>query len=370
MSLLHTSPHLSHKIHNLRATAALLVVFFHYFIFFFTEHDFCAKLACFSPLDLSDFEGFIQPLRTFPLNLGRFAVTIFFLISGFLTPYLFERYTTRSMFLKNRFFRLWPTYVVGLILNILFVWGACVYNDINFPFTVPELSTSFLGLRDILGYPFITGVVWTFEIEIKFILFCFIAYPLIQKSSLRLLVAIIIVLFWVCFWGKLLTQEDLDFPEPLFYFFRTMTHNLKFFCFLLEGMCYYFFLSKKISKKEFLHLSIILMSSFIVEVYATLKPDYFVEYIVSYSAGLALFMWYIARLFSKPQSSRFLRFTSGISYPLYLIHAVPSYIIMFILYDLGVPLFLGIGLAFIICFILSYLVHLFIEEPIRKTWSR
>lgn len=370
MSLIRSSPDLSHKISNLRATAALLVVFFHYAIFFFTNQDFCAKLSYFSPLDLSSFDGFIQILKDFPLNLGCFAVTIFFLISGFLTPYLLERYTTRRMFLKNRFFRLWPTYAICLAINIFFIWGACIYNDIDFPFTSPEIFASFLGVRDIFGHPFITGVVWTFEIEIKFVLFCFIVYPLIQRASLYLLTFIIISLFWICFFGKFLTEEYLELPDLLFYFFRSMTHNLKFFCFLLEGMAYYFFLEKKVSRKNFLYLSLILMISFVSDLYFTIKIDFFITYILSYFSAFAFFVWYILRIFSNSQSFRFLRFVSDMSYPLYLIHAIPSYIIMYILYDFGVSLFWGMGIAFVMCFPLSYGVHRFIESPIRNKFSR
>lgn len=370
MSFIDSDPNLSHKINNLRALAALFVVFFHYFIFFFTDHKFCAKLSCFPPLDMSPFEGFIQFLEAIPFNLGYFAVAFFFLISGFLTPYLFERYTSRRLFFKNRFFRLWPTYVIGLSINILFIWGACLYNGIDFPFSFSEISASFFGLRDVLGYPFITGIVWTFEIEIKFILFCFIVYPLIQKPSLRLLVALCIILFWICFWGQRITQEDLTYPDALFYFFRSLTHNIKFFCFLLEGVIYYFFLSNKISKKEFLILSIILMLSFIAELYFTLKIDYFIQYLLSYFSGLGVFIWYMGRVFTKSQSLHFFHFVAKTSYPLYLIHAVPSYIIMFILYDLGISLFWGIGLAFLVCFALSYITHCFVEEPVRGLWKK
>lgn len=370
MLIFRSFPNLTHKIDNLRALSALSVVFYHYFIFFFTAQALSATYSIFPPLEF-EFQDFINLFRTFPFDLGKFAVAEFFLISGFLIPSLSEKYPTRTAFFKNRFFRLWPIYAIGLVLNLLFIWGACLYNGLDFAHTLYNVIASFLCLRDFLGYPFITGVVWTFEIEVKFFLFCLVLYPLIQKPSPKILVFIKAFLFFVSFYMVSFFYED---QEPNFYvfqFFKILSQTLNYFCFLLIGMCFSFFLSKKISQKVFIFFCVMLSVLFIVESYFIATASAWNRLLFSFFPALFIFVWYVAK--SEPQrfrNSPYLRSISEMSYPLYLIHAIPGYIIVYILYDWGVPLILGILISMVATFLISYWVHLFIEKPIRHSWSR
>ena len=367
MPLFRSRPDISAKLDNVRALAALGVMFYHYFIFFFIEQNMSARLSCFPPLDFSS-SSFVEFLKGCPFDLGRFAVTFFFLMSGFLTPYLLEKYPTRSAFFGDRFFRLWPIYAVGLGINLLFIWGACEYNDMDFPFEFSELLCSFFAARDIAGYPFITGIVWTFEVEVKFILFCLIFYPLIQKASLKPLTIIIAVLFAGCYFVTNFMYDEYDLRDFTFTFFKAVGNNLRYFPFLLMGMSFYFLFTNKISKKTFVGLCTALSLLFALGMYLTVKPHIFVQYIVSYFPALALFIWYINWQFSKTQTSSVLGFIARMSYPLYLIHAIPGYIITYILHEQGIPLLIGMGIACIPTFGISYLAHRLIEQPIRNAW--
>src|SRR4051812_12421680 len=51
---------------------------------------------------------------------GHFGVALFFLISGFVIPFsLIGR--SRGQFAVSRFFRIWPTYAIGLTITAAFV---------------------------------------------------------------------------------------------------------------------------------------------------------------------------------------------------------------------------------------------------------
>src|SRR5271169_3240301 len=144
----------------IRGIAALGVVVYHYFIFFFTNQNFCARLSNFSPIEF--FNPILEQVKDFPFDLGQFSVGLFFLLSGFLVPSLVERYPTRKTLFQNRFFRLWPIFAVGLLINILFVLGGSFYTGNELPYSADMIIASFVCLRDIFDYPYITGIVWTF----------------------------------------------------------------------------------------------------------------------------------------------------------------------------------------------------------------
>ena len=68
-------------------------------------------------------------------QLGEIGVFIFFLISGFLIPLLFERYNKRS-FLVNRFFRLYPTHIIVLFFSIFLIYlSTLIYGGTLSEFT-------------------------------------------------------------------------------------------------------------------------------------------------------------------------------------------------------------------------------------------
>ena len=107
------------------------------------------------------------------------------------------------------------------------------------------------------------------------------------------------------------------------------------------------------------------------ESYLVYEEKAWMRLLFSFFPALFLFIWYIAKNFPKRSHHiPFLHMISEMSYPLYLIHAIPGYIIVYILYDYGWPLGLSIPVSCALTFILSWSVHTFMEKPIRNRWSR
>lgn len=127
---------------SLRGISALLVVFSHAFPFLTINEYF--------------------------INIGKVGVFIFFMISGFVIPYSFKKEPgCNSIFITNRFFRLYPAYWFSLLLAIV------VYYFLNEPMpTWKQIAFNITMLQMGAGQPNIIGVYWTLFIELIFYIIC------------------------------------------------------------------------------------------------------------------------------------------------------------------------------------------------------
>lgn len=361
----------SYLLDNIRAIAAFLVVFYHYSIFFFIAQPFCATLSCSPPLEEVSDWPFVQALSVSAFDLGQFAVGFFFFLSGFLLPGLRERYPTRSAFLRNRFFRLWPVYAIGLLINILFIKVASLYYGIDFPHTEHHIIASLLCLRPFLEYPYITGVVWTFEIEVFFILFCVLSYARLKPLSPSILYAQL-AFFLISYIGKqVLTLEDFPLILQFFLFFSI---KMKFVALIFMGTYLNAFLNKQLTPLKFLLNQGFLVTLFVGECYLLLGDTTFIRYLVSYGLSTAVFFSLIfldqKKCFILSKQSSLLGFVAEISFPLYLVHAVPGYVIAYILHSQGISIFVGLALGFLLTFPLAIVLHSLVEKPFRDRWGK
>src|SRR5262249_17779929 len=103
---------------GLRAVACLLVVVAHYFEAFLQSHQTTASLALFPPLTELPTPGFLRAfpwLATHGFPFGGVGVALFFLVSGFVIPFSLQKNSLGGFFVR-RFFRLYPTLWVALLL--------------------------------------------------------------------------------------------------------------------------------------------------------------------------------------------------------------------------------------------------------------
>ena len=113
---------------------------------------------------------------------GQFGVGLFFLISGFVIPFAFER-QPRLGFIAGRAFRIWPLYAAGLTISIVSIAGvSCFYGNCYFP-SANAVLAHLLFMQDIFNIPLIDGIVWTLNIEVKILTF---SVPSLDRGSVRL----------------------------------------------------------------------------------------------------------------------------------------------------------------------------------------
>ena len=129
--------------------------------------------------------GFSYTFSRTWFNFGKFGVTVFFLVSGFVIPYAFEKDDHVGKFWIKRFFRLYPLYWLSLAATIV---AARAYPD-GFigPHLIRNEITNITMLQGFLGIPNASDPYWTLFIEMAFY-FAFTAFFLtnIHKKTLAL----------------------------------------------------------------------------------------------------------------------------------------------------------------------------------------
>ena len=128
----------------LRGLSALLVMLFHYT----TRYDMLYGHAGDYPLMISR---------------GSFAVLMFFLLSGYLTFKGLPKYAPKP-FIRNRFFRLYPTYWLCLIIT----WGVIMAFMPSLSVSGKDFLLNFTMLQMYLGAAFVDGAYWTLACEVLF----------------------------------------------------------------------------------------------------------------------------------------------------------------------------------------------------------
>lgn len=130
---------------KLRGVSALLVMVYHYCHFFWMNQSFCGKLANHHSID--NIPWIANCLELLPINLGDFGVAVFFLISGFLMPIIVQN-RSRLDFIKRRVWRIWPSYVISLLLTMFLVYLSSKHNQRPFPWGIDHIAASLFLIRD------------------------------------------------------------------------------------------------------------------------------------------------------------------------------------------------------------------------------
>ena len=103
---------------------------------------------------------------------GHFGVALFFLVSGFVIPFSVAT-QSQGAFATSRIFRIWPTYVTGLVITILCIKFNSEHASVAFPYTTIEILKHILIVP---RWPTLTrpidGIIWTLEVEVFFYAFC------------------------------------------------------------------------------------------------------------------------------------------------------------------------------------------------------
>jgi peptidoglycan/LPS O-acetylase OafA/YrhL len=118
-------------------------------------------------------DGFVETL-----NLGRFGVVLFFMISGFVIPYSLSTERKAQRFVILRFFRLYPAYWLSLLANIAFF----VLAGRELP-GVAHFLADLTMAPQLLGQGSNNGVYWTLFIELVFYGLCLCAWRLKLLTS-------------------------------------------------------------------------------------------------------------------------------------------------------------------------------------------
>jgi peptidoglycan/LPS O-acetylase OafA/YrhL len=334
----------------LRGVAALAVVLFHLFIIFWVSND-IVQTVCPTPV-----VNFTHPWLTISkkildalhLNVGAFGVALFFLISGFVIPISLEKQSTRN-FLMQRFFRIYPTYWLGMLVTAGFLAVSAYYLHQPVFYHLKELFiNATLFLRRWFETPSIDGINWTLEVEIGFYALMAVFKQFLSTQIFKQLVVLPIL---ICLFSLIVGLTFLKFHSALLIF-------------MLMGTGFLNLYQHRFTLKTFTLYMAITMACFLVAIH--LNSDLHNEpSFTSYLYALACFaVLYCFR--DKIPYNGALDFISNISYPLYIVHGFNSYVIMSFLYQVIPNYWVCTGTAIVFSFSAALLLHYLAEKPSLK----
>ena len=296
-----------------------------------------------------------------PVNLGAFGVALFFLISGFVIPLSFQSYG-RLDFLIGRFFRIYPTYWIGLSasLVVLMIGGSLMGTP--FPHSAVEVLYGYLiGTRDIVFVKSVDGVVWTIEIELKFYLICALTAPWLREGSLKVFWIPCVLLVIACTLGVVLRPSATATTLYLALLSAPYLH-IK-----LIGVAFNFLYRGKLQAPAAGLAVFGMMLMFgVAQHFNFLAYDAF---LLSFAAAVVVFAAAM-RFPNTTGSIPSIRFWADISYPLYVVHGLTGYVLMEVLLAGGFGSWLAIVIAFAAVTILAVGLHVTVETSSREMGRR
>jgi peptidoglycan/LPS O-acetylase OafA/YrhL len=111
------------------------------------------------------------------VNVGRFGVVAFFLVSGYIIPFSLERGGSVRRFAIGRVFRLYPLYWVSLvaILVIYQFQNDALTTDFQ-THVVLNSAVNFTMIQELVGIPHAIGLYYTLTVEIVFYGLCAVLF--------------------------------------------------------------------------------------------------------------------------------------------------------------------------------------------------
>lgn len=299
-------------------------------------------------------------------QLGIGSVSIFFIITAFLftNKLLSKKEINWLFFLKNRFFRLFPIYIIAISILIFIVLilsnfklnvpigyfiNQC-FNWVIFTFTsqgdINNIENTFI---------IISGVTWTLKYEILFYSLLPFLYFLITKRKENIFTIFISLILAILFFAK----EDVRYI---------------LFLYFLGGILVAFL--SHYNKLKFLHKNILLSSTALIGFILNLFLFHSSENIISVIILTFLFANIICenKIFSiiKGKTSQVF---GQISYSMYLFHGIILFILNIFVIKREYLLYLDIfqfllligfiGTFFVI--LISFIMYKYIELPFIKT---
>ena len=327
---------------DLRGIAILLVVFFHY----------CIHRPLSEGEVISSFTESLREGNDY-FNLGGFAVSLFFLISGFVIPMSLngdDKKKVVKKFAIKRFFRLFPTYWFAII----FIAGIILYfKDAN-AFTLKQILINFTMMQDFLKQKSIDGVFWTLMVELKFYILTAILFFFGALKDIKY-----VMFFFFAYSMLTLFLGYLDGVKGYFNF------TISYLFLMYLGTSFYMHYKNQLTKKD------LMLMIFIVVLYFIINPffahsrgeDSLIGYSVGTIVAVGIFTYFIN--FKRP-ISKITTFFGNISYSFYLLHQVLGYLFINLLVSYSIYLPLAQFITFLMATLLAVLVYRYVETPTNK----
>jgi len=270
---------------------------------------------------------------------GNYRVLLFFTISGFAIFFTLDRIATVADFIVNRFARLYPAYLVAMLLTLSIEYLARVTTLLIGPGAILANVTMLQGFAFL---PAADGAYWTLTVEIAFY-FCMVTiWKWVGLKRLEPVLIAWLALRWLyALWPGM--------PERI-----VMLAVLRYVPFFIIGMLAYRVWSGQRSwRQQAPYAALALLSIATIDSWDITL------------AGIILLALFGALIAGR---LRFLRlrplvWMGGISYSFYLIHQHVGFVVMLKMADAGYSPWAGFAAAFLVALSLGTLINRAVERP-------
>jgi peptidoglycan/LPS O-acetylase OafA/YrhL len=286
-------------------------------------------------------------IETFSTQTAVLGVSLFFLITGYLMPMMCERYS-RSGFMLNRLFRVFPTLIAATVML-----GIFLYFTQKITFDAKSYISSITLTYLWLGVAPVTGVLWTLVIEV---VFYFIAF-LTGAFTLRRLIFIQSALLLVIFMGVAYREH---------YYVWLAGHQSRFLLLIAIGSAIY--LAEK--EEAFLAKITTLLPSIVMsyvgfQIFKFGKVDASTyENLGTHLLSVAIYLcfYYLGPLVLQRLPKK-LDALADLVYPLYLTHATIGLVVMGMVRDYLRQPYLILLSALLASLFAAWVLHRAVEKP-------
>ena len=335
--------------HELRGLAALCVVAAHFCgLFWHANRAVSAQLGIGRTVPWGTDLGLGTEVT---VALGQIGVGAFFVISGFVIPFAFER-EGAGLFAWRRALRIYSTYVAGLVAAALAAFAAVRAMGGRVPFDGGDLvSQATILLRPIIGTRMIDGVVWTLEIELLFYLSMLVLGGAVLRRGAWVLFALCLAL---AAGAAALAAADVNW----FVSVRVLSGLL-----IVVGIGLFRVHRGTMSVPLFGLLVSFAIGSIAVGFDLLDGPRRILgSWALGYALGAVLVLL-AARYWDRLPPSRVARHFADISYPLYASHSLPGYAVLAWMTREGFSPVAAITTAFAVAYLLALAIHHAVERP-------
>jgi peptidoglycan/LPS O-acetylase OafA/YrhL len=280
----------------------------------------------------------------FTLEMAKYGVQIFFIISGFVIFMTITHIEKAKDFIAYRFIRLYPAFLFSVIFTFTLVYSFGLQGrEVSFFDMI--LNLSLIACQFI---PNVDGVYWSLICELKFYFLILIFYLFNSLEKID-----IFALYYILF---ILISNIFGFNEIIIYKIMDKIFIFNYLTFFISGIIFY-----KIYNNKANYLSyIVLFLSFVIGFYIdTFNATSTLIYI--YGLFILISVHRLNWFKNKP----FL-FLGDISYALYLIHQNMGYIILNYTFSINISPWIGTSIAIIISIVIAALITFYIERPTIK----
>jgi len=279
------------------------------------------------------------------LNIGRPAVMVFFMLSGYWISHLYDRSTTSvAYFYLDRWLRIWP------LMAIISVFWVLISTYAGFEQRNSLLSTLLL-IGVMLRNDSVLFILWTLDIELQFFLILPFIFFMVKKDKLHIL-AISSVFAFLISWYL--------FPETggtVFAFAPSFVAGMALFATRWTPPLWLVV----VGIVAFVLTGLLMLSSPLTyNVIIKPKPDN--QLMLNINVIWTLFLVPFVAYNLNKTSSKFDRLLGDLSYPLYLVHSI---VVVFIYIYLSNNIISKL-IAFCVSLFVAIVVYVAIERPLER----